>query len=122
MTAYPKPIKVKPTIKRMPTVSDRQAKRLQRLGVIVACLRILCNDKSELSGKQSDWRTHWHVVDHHITGRQGRKLLDVFNLIMVTADEPDELQANMSFERKQELLRIVKPLRIKQGFKEEDYE
>jgi len=70
--------------------------------------------RSELSGKPSG-------DHHHIAGRSGKRLVNPFNIICLTREEHDYEGAHHTWERQRELLAIVKPIRIAQGFRAEDY-
>lgn len=81
-------------------------------------LRELCENRSELSGDVSDWQSIFKVDPHHIEGRNGKRLLDPFNIIMVTRNEHTAIEEERSSYSKEQLLEIVKAIRIKQGFEE----
>ena len=103
-------------------ISTKEAKRLGELASLKKRLIYICANRSELSGKMSDWRTSFLVEPHHIDGREGVKLLDPFNIIMLTREEHIEEGKHHTFDRIQELLAFIKTIRIKQGFKQEvDY-
>jgi hypothetical protein len=112
----------KPRVKLKP-VSDKTAKILREYNKLVNLLRKLCNNKSEFDGALPDWTSEWKVEPHHIGGRSGKLLLNPFNIIMLDRNRHDIEQGQIKGDKhsKQELLDIVKPLRIKQGFKEEEY-
>ena len=74
------------------------------------------DNRSELSGELPDWQSGGIVEAHHINGRIGTALIDPFNIIFVTREEHAEIHAHNTYERKQELLAIVEPIRIKQGW------
>ena len=101
-------------------ISARQAKRLLKLGTLKTHLRLLCGNKSELSGEAPDWQSGLMLEPHHICGRVGKHLLNPFEIVMVTRNEHNVLQKHNSFEEKQKLLAIIKILRLKQGFREEE--
>jgi hypothetical protein len=106
----------KPINKRSP----KMKKLVPKLTDLYTKLRRYCHNRSELSGKRPDWRSDGFVEPHHIDGRIGDRLLDPFNLIMLTADEHDtEQQHRPGCHTKEELFNIVRPIRLKQGFKEE---
>ena len=110
----PKPPSLKP-------VSARQAKRLIEMTELKQQLIRGCYNQSELSCEKPDWQSGYLVEPHHICGRVGKHLLNVFEIIMLTRTEHDYEEKHKSFERKRELLALVKPLRIAQGFIEENY-
>jgi hypothetical protein len=70
--------------------------------------------KSELNGELTD-----HVELHHIDKRNGARLFDPFNIIVVTPEQHCYEQAHHSFSRIQELKAIVRPIRLAQDFKEQ---
>ncbi len=78
------------------------------------------DNRSELSGELPDWQSGGIVEAHHINGRIGTALIDSFNIIFVTRDEHNEIHASNTWERKQELLEIVRPIRIKQGITKDE--
>jgi hypothetical protein len=78
----------------------------------------LCILLDELSDKKSDLSGGPTAEHHHITGRRGLRLIDPFNIACLTKAEHGYEQAHHSWERQQELLAIIRPIRIKQGFKE----
>ena len=96
-------------------ISRKTQDKLPAYNALVKELRELSGNRSELSGDTPDFRG---LSPHHITGRIGKKLTDVFNILIVTADEHTYLQKHMSYQKKQELLGIVKAMRIKQGYRE----
>lgn len=104
------------------SVSPKQAKRLMALTELKGLLIRLCGNKSEFSGEYADWQTGGLVEPHHILGRVGKNLLNPFSIIMVTRPEHDQVQKHNSYENRQFLLGVVKTLRLKQGFVENDYE
>ena len=55
---------------------------------------------------------------HHIDGREGKKVYDVFNMYLCTRAEHDYEGAHHNFERIQELKAKVRAIRLKQGFEE----
>jgi hypothetical protein len=58
---------------------------------------------------------------HHITGCNGKRLTNPFNIICLTRAEHDNEQAHHTYERERELLAIVRPIREGQGFRRGDY-
>ena len=101
-------------------VSKELSPKLGKLSKLVISLRTLCDNKSELDGSIADWRTAFNVEDHHIEGRRDN-LLNPFKIIMVTRTQHDLMDGN-TYEEKQALIEFIKPIRIAQGFKLEDYE
>jgi len=75
-------------------------------------------DSKKQTSDLSDNLTEEH---HHITGRQGLRLINPFNILCCTREEHDYEQAHHTWERQRELLAVVKPIRIAQGFRPEDY-
>lgn len=105
--------------KGIPPISKRRKAELREYYILENKLRQLCGNKSELSGAYADWQTHWNVEGHHITGRNGKRLLDPFNIIMLVRDEHTIEQRYLEgCHTEEELLAIVRPIRIKQGFEE----
>ena len=99
----------------MKRVSKKRSMELAKYAVLLAKLCLMNGTTSELSGKPAQ-------DCHHIDGRNGKRVYDPFNVILVTREEHDWETAHHSFERIQELKAIVKEIRIKQGFVESDYE
>ena len=112
----------KPRAKIKP-VSDKMTKLLREYNKLVNLLRGLCENKSEFDGALPDWQSDYKVEPHHIGGRNGKLLLDPFNIIMLDRNRHDIEQGKIKGDKhsKQELLAIVKKIRLSQGFKEEDY-
>ncbi len=104
----------------MKGISDKRRKQLPKYRRLVSKLRGLCDDESELSGKNPDWQTDWMAEGHHIMGRIGDLYLNPFNIIMITRDEHTAIDNELPIDghkyTKEELLKIVAPLRIAQGF------
>lgn len=111
----------KPRAKIKP-VSKKRAKQMTEYDKLVIKLRWLCDNKSELSGGYPCYLSDFKIEPHHIDGREGKLLLNPFNIIMLTRTEHIYIQEHNTIENKQELLDIVKAIRLKQGFKVEDYE
>jgi hypothetical protein len=86
---------------------------------LIARLRELCDNKSELDGSNPDWQSSFRVDPHHINGRDGDLFLDPFNIIMLTRHQHDIEGGQIPGEKvgKEKLLATVYALRIKQGFK-----
>lgn len=99
-------------------ISPKRKAQLNEYKPLTDKLRSLCKNRSEISGKASDWRSDWLVVPHHIRGRIGKRLLNPFNIVMITNVEHDYYQAHMTPETKDQLEIMVRLIRIKQGFKE----
>ncbi len=113
-----KRMKIKP-------ISDKHAKDLKEYLKISGKLKELANHKSELTGKQEGY--YDPLVTHHIGGRDGKvDLLNPFNMLICLHSEHnnsnDAIHRHNSFENKEALRELVKPLRITQGFKMEEYE
>ena len=68
----------------------------------------------------ADWQTDWFVEPHHIGGRIGKKFLDPYNIILVTRHEHDIEEGKVKGVKvgELELYRIVRAIRIGQGFEE----
>lgn len=86
---------------------------------LISRLRRLCNNKSELSGKNPNWQSDFKVDPHHIEGRDGDRFLNPFKIIMLTRHEHDIEGGQIPSKKvgKRELLAIVNVLRLNQGFK-----
>lgn len=76
-------------------------------------LRIQCLNRSELDGSRPHW-PNFNVEGHHINGRTGSLLLNPFNVILLTRTQHDLIV----YRDKDELLELVRGIRIKQGYKE----
>jgi hypothetical protein len=80
--------------------------------------------RSEWNGDKDDWydmtRNCWITVrePHHIDGRTGARLLDPFNIILLTPAQHRTFQAHNSWEVRVALKLWVRGLRLEQGFKE----
>jgi hypothetical protein len=104
-------------------VSVEHAKALRTYNAVRDRLLELSGGKSELSGKQGDMNSIENALScHHITGRAGSRLNNPFNLIILLGREHWVAQDAMSWDHKLELLNFIKPIRIAQGFKPEEYE
>ncbi len=101
----------------IPKVSDKRAGQLAEYRPLIEKLRALCDNKSELSGKAPGWRCK--VEPHHIDHRENERLLDPFNIILLTATEHRMEQQHLpGCHTKEYLLKLVREIRIKQGWKE----
>ena len=110
---------------RIKPVSDKHAKDLKEYLKISGHLKELANHKSELTGQQEGY--YDPLVCHHIGGRDGKvDLLNPFNMLICLHSEHnnsnDAIHKHNSFEHKEALRELVKPIRIAQGFKMEEYE
>ena len=105
---------------RMKPISEKRQAQLKEYYALVVKLSRWCHNRSELSGNRpTEWQAGFRVEPHHILGRRGKQLLDPFGIIMLTATEhAREQQYKEGCHTKEELLNIVKPIRIKQGFME----
>jgi hypothetical protein len=107
---------------RIKPLSDKRQEELKRYWKLHMDLIILCGNKSELSGDNPDWQTDYVVEPHHISGKEHEKLLDPFNILLLSREEHIKIQnhqpINGHIYTREELLNIVRPIRIKQGFKE----
>ena len=70
--------------------------------------------RSELDGELTD-----QIEFHHIDSRRGERLIDPMNIIVLTPEQHRCETAHHSFERIQQLKAIVRPIRLKQGYKEQ---
>jgi len=107
--------------KRLKPISDKRKAQLPEYHFLVNRLRALCFNKSELSGDNPDWQSKWLLDPQHINGKNGKRFLDPFNLILLTRTEHDIEGGKIKGEKvgKEKLLEIIRPIRIKQGFEEE---
>ena len=112
------------TLKRKPInkVSKKRQKESPIYYKLVRELREKSGNVSELSGEKPDWQTKFKTEPHHICGRNNGGYANPFNIILVTRTEHDNEEDHKSFERKEFLLRFIKPIRLLQGYKVEDYE
>lgn len=118
------PLKAKTPLKSktgLKPFSKKRAKQMIEYDKLVIKLRYLCDNKSELSGAYPCYLSDFKIDPHHIDGREGKLLLNPFNIICLTRTEHSYIQEHNTTEKKQELLAIVKKIRLSQGFKEEDY-
>ena len=92
--------------------------KLPEYTALVKELRDGCGNRSELSGDMADWRSDGHVEPHHIDGRNGKRLTDPFNIILVNRSEHLVIEESNGWEAKQKLKEYIRPIRIKQGYKE----
>ena len=92
-------------------ISKKLQTKLPEYRRLVDELKILCMNRSELSGESP-------IEPHHIMGRIGDRLTDVWNIILLTRNEHNEQDGN-TYEQKQELLGYVKIIRLRQGYKKE---
>jgi hypothetical protein len=100
-------------------VSQKRQAQKNEYNSLVMRLKIACGCKSELSGKLC---SVYDIVPHHIDGRRGLRLIDPFNIILITDEEhtgDNGIQKHNSWEAKQKLLDIVRKIRQEQGFLEE---
>ena len=75
---------------------------------------------NELARYHSEWNGAecCFLEAHHIDGRRGDRLLDPFNIILLTAEQHRTFQAHNSWEVRQALKLWVRPLRLAQGFRD----
>lgn len=111
------PSKPPARMKRTPLkrVSKKQAAENAELGKLVNELRQKAGGRSELTGK-----FYLHLDPHHFGGR-GKNLCNPFTIVMCSRPEHNEEQKHMSYKHKQELRDLVRQIRIRQGYREEDY-
>lgn len=105
----------------MRSVSPKHKQELREYNKIREKIMGLAGFKSELSGIPDTGTIEGALEIHHITGRIGQRLINPFNLILLTHSEHFVCQDTMSWEHKQELLEYIRPIRLAQGFKLEDY-
>lgn len=103
-------------------ISPKRAPKLRSYNAVRDRLIELSGGKSELSVIPFDDTIPGKVSPHHILGRAGARLTNPFGIIIARECEHWVMQAEMSWDKKQELLAFIKPIRIAQGFKESDYE
>lgn len=104
----------------MKPISDKRKEQLKEYYALVVRLKMLCECRSELSGKIYSPYT---LAPHHIMGRRGKLLTNPFNIIIISDAEhlgDDGIQKHNTWEMKQKLLALVKPIRLRQGFKEQN--
>ncbi len=98
-------------------VSDKRAGQLIEYHALIKKLRGLCDNKSELSGKEPNWRRI--AEPHHIDHRENERLLNPFGIIMLLRREHEIEQQHLpGCHTKEYLLALVHGIRIKQGFKD----
>lgn len=102
---------------RIRAVSPKQAKRLRELHGLTDELRMKCGNRSEYSGANPNKLSGYLVEPHHLCGRIGSHLLNEWEIILVTREEHLYLQAHTKTMR-EELLALVRKIRLSQGFKE----
>jgi len=104
--------------KRLNPISKKTMAEYPVYRKLIARLRDLCENKSELDGSNPDWQSNWRVEPHHIQGRDGDLFLDPFNIIMLNRTQHDIEGGQRKGDKvgKEKLLAIVYDLRIKQGF------
>ena len=107
--------------KALKKISKKRKALLPGYNALVTELRVKCKNRSELSGNRADWRSDFQVEPHHICGRTGKLLTDVFNLILVTRAEHDKQDGN-TYKEKTELLHLVHQIRIRQGYEQNKYQ
>jgi hypothetical protein len=56
------------------------------------------------------------VEAHHINGRIGTELINPFNIIFLTREEHAEIHSHNTYEQKEKLMAIVRPIRERQGY------
>ena len=94
----------------MKKVSDKRAAQTRQYIALIYKLRESNGWQSELSGLKDV------VACHHIDGRRGKRLLDPFNIILVTDAEHREIHAHNTPELKVKLAGLVEQIRLAQGF------
>ena len=107
----------------MKKISDKRKAQLPEYYALVVKLAELCGNRSELSGdRPTEWQAGFRVEPHHILGRRGKWLLNPFNIILLTATEHTrEQQYKDGYIGKEALTKLIRSVRIKQGYKESDY-
>lgn len=100
-------------------VSKKRSSEMMTYHLLVAKLRMMCGNISELNGTNPDWQSDYLVEPHHIRGRIGNLYLDVFNIIMLTRLEHDIQEGKIRGQRysETELLDFIRPKRLLQGFR-----
>jgi hypothetical protein len=106
------------TRQRINPVSKRRKKEKPEYIKISNELKEKAGYKSELSGKtptEFDW-----LECHHINGRTGKDYIDPYNLLVCLHSEhqtdKDSIHKHNSYEKKLELLAMVKIIREEQGY------
>ena len=105
---------------RLRPISKKRRVELVKYLPLIEKLRRLCSNRSELSGDIPDWQSNFNVEPHHIEGRIGKRLLDPFNIIMLTRTEHDIEEGKIKGEKQgvDKLKNLVWEIRSKQGFRE----
>lgn len=105
---------------RLRPISKKRTEEMREYSPLIEALCKLCDNRSELSGTLPDWQSNWKVEPHHIEGRSGKRLLDPFNIIMLTRTEHDIEEGKIKGEKHSvnELKDLVREIRSKQGFRE----
>ena len=101
-------------------VSKKRAKENPKYRQVVNELREKCGDISEIPGVMEYKRNGHNTEPHHLRGRQGNNLTNVFGIVMVYANIHDYRQAHLKETREADL-ELVRKIRLAQGYQEEDY-
>lgn len=99
-------------------ISGKQQEEIRAYNKLRLDLLQRAGFKSELSGQPESAEWGGNLEIHHISGRIGKRMLDPFNLIILTAKEHWLAQETMSWENKRALLNYIRPVRLAQGFKD----
>ena len=99
-------------------VPEKRSSEMMVYSQLIARLRRLSNNISELTGASPDWQSDYILDPHHIQGRIGNLYLDPFNIILITRQERDIQEGKVKGHKYSEemLLTHIRPVRIKQGF------
>ena len=103
----------------MKRISDKRAAQLADYDKLISNLAAFALYRTELEEAPSVWNPTARLEAHHIDGRRGDRLLDPFNIIIVTAEQHREIHQHNTWEQKQKLLALVKEIRLRQGFSQE---
>ena len=101
-------------------MSKKRLAEIPKYNALIAKLRLLCNNRSELTGDWANWESHWNIEGHHINGRTGKRFLDPFGIILVSRPQHTALEERKPIDghkyTKEDLLARVREIRTKQGF------
>lgn len=61
-------------------VSDKRQEQNEVYFTLINQLRLLCGNKSELSGKAPTWESNFLVEPHHFEGRIGDNFINPFGM------------------------------------------
>lgn len=98
-----------------PISSKRQGQIADYIALKIQLLAL--NNCLDTMRGPSEWNGEIGQLElHHIDGRQGKRLSDPFNVILITRDQHLAFHRHNSWEVKQALKLWVYGIRIRQGF------